>query len=258
MSPVVAAEAFTTLNLMAGTAKNLQQSALTPDDDKVWQRDFKLLCDELAKLADPELGSDLRSEVNFYNAANQVAKGYFNEKPFGGMKSNTGQYGFRLAGAQDLKTTAAGTTPALYSWLQTVAIASGRTLKTGAIGYSSSNVYVCSTANKQAVLAFHRLISYKPSPRIIAVEFNINGVGYAPYVVEPYSKIGKNDKLFKIIPMPGRIILHPGGYFFANLYFDMETGATLPSATPGNVDIELGVFGLVFAEYDYLAATNII
>jgi len=256
--PALPAEKFRKLNLMAGTARSLEQELLTPQDLEIWERDFALICDDLTKLVDPELGSDLRGEKAFYEAAMQVAKGYFDKNPFGGLKSATGQFGFRLITPQDLKTSAAGGTPALYSWVQTAALtASGRSYDTGIIGASAGNAYIRNAANKEAVMAFHRLISYKPSPRIIHVEFNINDYPYVPYSVEPYSKITKENKLFKIIPMPGRVLLHPGGKLYITLWFDTETGAAAPPASQ-SIDIEIALFGLIFGQYDYLASSELV
>ncbi|GAH36940.1 unnamed protein product, partial [marine sediment metagenome] len=87
--PALPAEKFKKLNLMAGTARSLEQDLLTPEDTEVWNRDFDLLCDDMTKLVDPELGADLRAEKAFYDAANQVAKGYFDKNPFGGLKAAT-------------------------------------------------------------------------------------------------------------------------------------------------------------------------
>ncbi|MDO9333432.1 MAG: hypothetical protein Q7T57_02780 [Dehalococcoidales bacterium] len=248
---------FAKMNIMAGTARSLETAPTTQDDNDVWNRDFDLLVDDLSKLADPELGADLASEKDWYTSAFQVAKGYFNNKPFGGMKPATGQYGFRLLGPQDLCTSATSDTPAFYSWVQTVTTTSAKSYANYALGYSAGDVYAQNSSEKRAVIAFHRLLSYKPSPKIILVEFNVNNYPYAPYNVEVFSKIGKVDKLFRIIPMPGRVLLHPGGQFHVNLYFDRETGATVPSGT-ANVDIEVAPFGLVFGEYDYLAAANLV
>lgn len=247
---------FSGLNIMAGTARALQQGDLSGDDKTVWDRDFQILVDDLTNLADEQLGKDLAAEKEFYTASCQVAKGYFDQKPFGGLKAATGQYGFRLIAPQDFKTDAAGATPAWYSWVQTATTSSGKSYKTGALGYGGSNVYARSAANKQAVLAFHRLLSYKPNPKLVYVEFNVNGYPYVPYAVHEFSKVEKAQKLFRIVPMPGRIVLHPGGYCYATLYFDLETGATAPSGT-NDVDIEIGPFGLVFAEYDYLASSEL-
>lgn len=263
--PALPAEKFKRLNLMAGTARSLEQDLLTPEDTEVWDRDFALLCDDLTKLVDPELGSDLRAEKAFYDAANQVAKGYFDKNPFGGLKAATGQYGFRLITPQDLKNSAAGGTPALHSWVQTATmVASSRSYcdwgASGMLGLSQSanQMYVRNAANTKAVVAFHRLISYKPSPRVIHVEFNINDYPYVPYAVEPYSKITKQDKLFKIIPMPGRVILHPGGKMYITFWFDTETGCAPPPAIRDVIDVEIALFGLVFGQYDYLADSALV
>lgn len=264
--PAMQAEKFRKLNLMAGTARSLEQELVTPEDTEVWDRDFALLCDDLSNLVDPELGADLLSEKAFYDAALQVAKGYFDKNPFGGLKAATGQFGFRLISPQDLKQLAAGDNPALYSWVQTATlVASSRSYgQWGASGISTglsqtaNPFYARSAANKKAVIAFHRLISYKPSPRIIHIEFNINDYPYVPYTVEPYSKIAKNDKLFKIIPMPGRVILHPGGRMYITLWFDTETGAVHPPAIRDVIDVEIALFGLVFGQYDYLASAELV
>lgn len=248
---------FAQMNIMAGTGRSLETSPLTGEDNQVWNRDFDLLVRDLKNIVDLQLGADLEAEKSWYTAACAVAKGYF-DKPFGGLKSSTGQFGFRILGPQDLKTTAAGGTPAYYSWEQKVTTTSAKTYKQYALGYSSGSVYARNASENKAVLAFHRLISYKPEPKIILVEFNVNDYPYCPYGVEPFSKIAKSDgKLFKIIPMPARVLLHPGGHFYMHLYFDLGTGASVPSGT-ADVDIEVGPFGLVFAEYDYLAASSLV
>lgn len=253
--PVVTAEAFQRLNLMAGTIRSLEQKALSPDDSAIWNRDFKLICDDLQKLVDPELGADLRSEEAFYMAAAQVAKGYFDGHPFGGLKSATGQFGCRLAIAQDLKTAATATTAKMYSWMQTGPATTASTSKVVKLIGAGAAVYTCSAVNQQEVLAFHRLISYKPSPRIIAVVFTINDYPYPPYTVEPFSKIGKADKLFKILPIPGRVILPPGASIYIDAYIEAEETTSLTGSL--SLDYEVGLFGLVFGEYDYLKDAEI-
>ena len=253
----IKAEDFAKMNIMAGTARGLEQSPLGDEDQQVWDRDFDILVKDLKLVTDPAIGAELEREKDWYTSACMVAKGYFNDKPFGGMKSSTGQYGFRLLGPQDLKTDAAGATPAFYSWLQTVNTTTAKTYKQYLFGYGSAAVFAKNAANKNAVLAFHRLISYNPDPRLILVEFSINDYPYVPYNVELFSKIAKENKLFKIIPMPGRVILHPGGHFYMHAYFDRESGATVP-ALVGTIDVELAPFGLVFAEYDYLAADQLV
>ncbi len=250
-------EQFNSMNIMVGTAKSLEQEMLKPDEMATFERDFQLICNDLARLADPELGADLWAEKDFYVGAAQVAKGYFDKIPFGGMKASTGQFGFRLIGPQDLKQAASATTPAYYSWQQTVQNTASKTYKTYALGYSSGQVYTCNAANSKEVLGFHRLISYKPAPDLILAEWTVNDFPYAPYGVEPFSKVGKANKLFKVIPIPGRVVIHPGGGFHLKLYFDLGTGASTPSSTQVSKDIEIGLFGLVFGEYSYLAGSTL-
>ena len=254
--PTITKAEFTRLSLMAGTVVSLEQELLKPEEVTIWDRDFNMLCDDLARLVDPELAADLRNEKAFYDAANQVAKGYFDKKPFGGLKAGPGQYGFRIIHPQDLYDDAIGTTHAFHSWEQTLTISSaGKTYVTAAIGYGATNCFVKSLSNEKEVLGFHRLISYKPNPRILALEFNINGYPYLPYTVEPFVKIAKNDKLFKILPMPGRVLLHPGGFFYVTFWMDPQTGVSAPSGTP-NFDVEVAPFGLVFGEYDFLRSSE--
>jgi len=251
-----AQDSFAKLNIMAGTARAYEQGELTEEERRLWDRDFDLICTDLEGLVDAQLGADLRDEKDFYTSSCQVAKGYFNDIPFGGLKCSTGQFGFRLLSPQDFKTTATSETPAFYSWVQTVTTSSGHSYATAALGYNGGDMYCQNVASKAAVISFHRLLSYKPSPRLIYVEFSVNGYPYVPYSVHPFSKVDKIGKLFKVIPMPARICLHPGGRMYATLYFDTETGATAPSGTT-DLDIEIGPFGLVFGEYDYLASAAI-
>lgn len=252
----VATDGFGKMNIMAGTARSLETSKLSEDDRKVWNRDFDLLVTDLKNIIDPQLGADLEGEKDFYTSVCEIAKGYFNEKPFGGLKASTGQYGFRMLGPQDLRTAASSASPAFYSWRQTVWTTSAKTYKQYALGYGTAAVFAQNDSEKKEVLGFHRLISFTPSPRIIQVQFTVNSYPYPPYNVELFSKIGKDGKSYKIIPMPARVVLHPGGSFFVHLYFDLQGGASAPSGQSA-VDVEVAPFGLVFGEFDYLDAANL-
>lgn len=251
--PQIAGPEFVRLNLMAGTARVLEQVALTPDDLTIFNRDFDLLVEKLSKV-DPELGHNLGLEKDFYNGVNQVAKGYFNEKPFGGLKSSTGQYGMVFLSPQHLKSSSPGTTPSFYSWGQTLTVNSGYTY-TDVLGSTSAEVYASAETEKKEVLGFHAFLSYKPDPKLILLGMEINDYPYAPWNVEPYAKITKAEKLFKILPMPGRVILHPGGKFSLKGFFDMTSGTGL--GTGLTIDVEIAPFGLCFAEYDQLKDSQI-
>jgi len=251
--PDIVGPAFAKLNLMAGTARTLEQVALSSDDMTIFNRDFDLLVEKLSKI-DPELGHNFSLEKDFYNGVNQIAKGYFNEKPFGGLKASTGQYGMVIISPQHLKTSSSGTTPSYYSWGQTLTVASGYTY-TDILGTTSAECFASAEAENKEVIGFHAFLSYKPDPKLMLLSLEINDYPYAPWNVEPYAKITKAEKLFKILPMPGRIILHPGGKFALKGFFDMTSGSGL--GTGLSIDVEICPFGLCFAEYDQIKDSNI-
>lgn len=249
---VVTAEQFGKLNIMAGTARALEQKELKPDDIAVFNRDFDLLVADLSKLVDPELGRDLADEKEFYLAVCQIAKGYFNDKPFGGLKAATGQYGMRFIIPQDFRDkTAGGDGQQLYSWFQTKTTTT--LLSTyDLFGSSTAPILAETEAEHKNIIAFHRLLSYKPDPQLIMLQFTINDFPYAPYSVEPFCKILKDEKLFKILPLMGRVVLHPGGKLYVKAWVDrMLSGTDVFSGTYTH-DIEIAPFGLLFAEQAYL------
>ena len=243
---------FRNLNIMAGTGRSLEQKALTDFETETFNRDFDLLVNDLSKLVDPELGRDLADEKDFYLAVCQVAKGYLNEKPFGGLKAATGEYGMRFIIPQDFRTASGGGTGSqLYSWFQTKETGAATTAF-DLFGASGTEMLAETESEKKNIIAFHRLLSYKPDPQLIMLQFTINNFPYAPYSVEPFCKILKDEKLFKIIPLMGRIILHPGGKLYVKAWIDrMHSGTTTP-AVAYTLDIEIAPFGLIFAEQAYL------
>ena len=252
-------ERFRKLNILAGTGRALDQKALTDNETETFGRDFDLLVNDLSKLVDPELGRDLADEKEFYLAVCQVAKGYFNEKPFGGLKAATGEYGMRFIIPQDFRTaTGGGTGNQLYSWFQTKMTDGAAVSTFDLFGSSSSPILAETESEAKNIIAFHRLLSYKPDPQLLMLQFTINDFPYAPYSIEPFCKILKDEKLFKIIPLMGRVILHPGGKLYVKAWVDeMLSGTTVWAATYTH-DIEIAPFGLLFAEQAYLNIDNAI
>ena len=57
--PDVSAEVFNNLNLMAGTARSLQQTAVTADETAIFNRDFDMITDNLNRFSDPILADTL-------------------------------------------------------------------------------------------------------------------------------------------------------------------------------------------------------
>lgn len=250
----VTEQQFKKLNLIAGTVRSLEAKPLTEADTEIFNRDFDWIVEHLNKV-DRELGAELAAEKEFYLGACQIAKGYFNDKPFGGLKSSSGQFGMNMIAPQHLKSAATGTLK-YYDWSQTISTDSGDSdadILGGSTG--SVDIYAESTAEEKEVFAFHTLLSYKPSPRVIALEIKVNDVPYPPVVVDIFSRIEKPDKLFKFLPLPGRIVIHPGGKFYIRGWFDCRVGTSTPGSN--SIDIEIAPFGLTFAEYAQFVVANI-
>lgn len=233
------------VNVLAGTIVDLATKALTNEDKAAWDRDFPLLVDNLSRLVDPELADDFSREASFYLLACEVAKGYF-DKPFGGLIPRSGGYGMKLIMPQDMRSSAA--TAAMHKWAQTISV--GTSESWADILGSSSTPYIGDTTSEaRSLIAFHKLISYQPDPQIIGVKLWINEVPYPGFSVEPFLKIAKGaNKQFKVIPLPGRVVAHPGGKYAVGACFEK----TVAFATAQDVDIEVAPLGICFGEYAYM------
>lgn len=244
--PVVEAEKFTKLNLLAGTVTSLGQTALSSDDRVIWDRDFAMLIDTLAKLADPELGQDLANEAEFYLMACQIAKNYFDDKPLGGLTPRSGQFGFRVILPQDM-SSAAAYTAAIHKWAQTISL-SGSVTWADILGSSGSPYFATTTSEAEVALAFHKLISYQPDPKVFGLKLWVNETPYPGWSVEPFAKISKGaNKNFRLLPLPGRVVIHPGGKFAIGGCFQKAKAF----ATAEDIDVEIAPLGLTFCEYDH-------
>lgn len=243
---VVAPEQFTKLNLLAGTVTSLGQTPLSDDDKPVWQRDFAVLLDTLSKLCDPELGADFLAEAEFYLMACQIAKSYFDNKPLGGLTPRSGQYGFRIILPQDI-SSAAAYTAALHKWAQTVSLDASKTWG-NILGSSTSPYYATTTSEARVLFAFHKLISYQPDPGVFGLKLWVNETPYPGWSVEPFAKIRKGaNKNFALLPLPGRVVIHPGAKFAIGGCFQKAKAF----ATAESVDVEIAPLGLTFCEYDH-------
>jgi hypothetical protein len=239
------------LTILAGTGKALERKELTQEEREIYDSDFDLLVNDLTKLVDPDLGRDLSEQKEFYAAVAEVAKGYF-DKPFGGLKCSTGEYGMRFIIPQDFRTQSGGGDGyQYYSWFRTLTTSSGES-DADLWGSSSNPILAETEAEHRTVIAFHRLLSYKPDPRLIMLQLTINSYPYTPYGVEPFAKIMKDEKMFKVIPLPGGIVLHPGGKLYLKVWFDPQSSGTTVMASTTTVDTEIAPFGLLFGEQAYL------
>jgi hypothetical protein len=238
--------------LMVGKIEALKFTELDSREVGIFEADWKLLIEELNKI-DPELGQSFAEEKELYAHAAGVAKGYFQDKPFGGFKAGSGEFGFRLITPQDFATNAtfSTTTNRKKKWSHTMTFdhaSSDIWIYLFAGTSSTTTIKTSTTQDQRNVLCFHKLISYSPSPRLQNMIWTVNRFPYGAFSVEPFGKIEKPFKSWKLIPMPGPILLHPGGELNCKASFDKVLGV----AVAETFTLDIAPLGLVYAEYDYL------
>lgn len=225
------------VDVLTGKIAKLEYKDPTPDEKALFREFFDILIEELRKM-DEELARSYEENYDFYIYALGVAKGYF-DKPYGGKNASSGQFGSVLMRPQDAYYSS---TTQYNHWKRTLTASSTKQNLFG--GGSTDPIKASTTSEKKSVLAFHKLLSYHPSPKLQTVLWTVNRFPYIHHGVEPFSKIPKLGKTFKIIPIPaktpGGVILHPGGQFYTEVFAE-ET-----------VTSEIALLGLCFAEYDYL------
>ena len=209
---------------------------LTDVEKELFGYSWKRKMYELAKI-DPEIAETFEENKAFYLHAAGVAKAYI-EIPYGGDRPSSGQFGDIFIRPQDF----ASELPAakqFNDWKKTITTVGWNDL----FGDSTDPIKSRTTKGEETILAFHKLISYDPSPAIQALMWNVNRFPYTVYTIEPYSKISKAHKVVKLIPLPTGI---PGGCILARMEFYCR--AAIETAK----EIEVAPLGLVFAEYDWL------
>lgn len=236
------------IRLMIGKIAELKVAELTSDEKRLFDSDFRVLTDHLA-LIDPELGRAMEAEKAFYAHAATVAKGYFDQKPFGGLRPSSGQYGMRLFKPQDTGVINWTTTPpvsTVHTWVKTITLPAN-VCWVDLFGTAIAPVKPETRAETRSVHAFHALISYRPGTRLVSYLWNINRLPYSDVSVELYAKIEKPHKTYKLIPLPSQVLVHPGGEYFCRAAFEKADFSAAETIVE-----EIALFGILFAEFDYL------
>lgn len=216
----------TTSGLLTGKATKFEMKSLSASEKERFEADFTFIVEQLRKI-DPEIADDLWDNKDLYLHGATIAKGYF-DKPFQGLRPTSGAFGFRPIVAKDFGI---GNT-----WQKSVSAGWNNFW-----GTSSSPITPSTTLEQRSMFLFHRLISFGPSPKMLAQKWVINEVPYVPFTVEWYVKIEKPHKIIKLIPLPGDgILIHPNGEFYMRAAFE-EAGT-----------VEIAALGIVYAEYNYL------
>lgn len=225
------------IDLLTGKIAKLEYKEPTSDESGLFDESWNQKLGQLGAV-DAELVETFDKNKDLYLYALGVAKGYF-DKPYGGKNASSGQFGDRLITPSDFYY---GSTTQYNNWKKTIAAIGWGAL----FGSSADPIKASTTMEMRTVLAFHKLLSYAPAPKIMMYLWNVNRFPYIAHSIEPHCKIPKAHKTFKLIPLPvrspGGVVLHPGGELYVRAAYE-ELG-----------DLELAVMGLIFAEYDYIKA----
>jgi len=234
------------LRLMVGRIPELKVTKLDADERKLFDNDFELLTTELSRI-DSEFGQSLSEQKPFYVHAAEVAKGYFENKPFGSLRPGSGQYGMRFMRPQDIGTIDWTTLQStVHSWAYTHT-AGANDLWDDL--WNLTRIAPSTTSERRSLHAFHALYSLRPGTKLVSFIWTVNRLPYSDVSVEPYARIEKPFKTFKLIPLPGQLLVHPGGEYRARASVDKYPTAFGTSVT---FTEEVAILGLLFAEYDYL------
>lgn len=219
------------VDLMVGRPKPYAHEEPSDDEKELFNDSFSRKAEEL-KLIDVDIYNSFMNARPFYDHALGVSKAVLGV-PYGGDRCNSGQFGDTFIRPYDLSMSQ---DTEFDTWVKTIASAGWQALW----GSSADPIEPSITAMQKAVHAFHKLIAYGPSPSIQQMAWNVNKFTYPTISVEPFSKISKPEKVIKLIPMPGQVLVLPGGSYFVRMACE-KVGT-----------IEVAPLGLVFAEYKYL------
>jgi len=212
----------------AGKVRELPYTALTPDEEALFDKDFGTILEVLRK-HDAEIAADVDAARPWFKVACGIFKGHF-DLPFGGMETSSGQFGF-------VYPLPAYPFLAANYWLKTVTAGWNNLF-----GSSGSEIAGNSTVGSRRMYAYQGLLSVAGDPKMSAYHFTVNAYTYPPQHTLIYTKIPKKDTWIRSYPFLKKVLIHPTGNHFLKAAFE-QAG-----------QVELIPDGMMIAEHDYLKA----
>jgi hypothetical protein len=239
-------------NIITGKGNAPSQLALSQQEIVDFKNWFDLLVKQKMEI-DEQIGRTYLEAYGFYLQAAAVAKAYMTttNEPFTPLQPTQGEYGVKELDAQDIGVitfTAGNGVSTVHAWQQTITLAASVDWA-NLFGSSGTPVTPSNTASFHSVLAWHGLISYQPGTRVTMLQQNVGSYTYPVTGIEQAAKIDKTFKKFKLLPLEGYFLLIPTNTWYAQAAFQKVVYANAESYTE-----EIGMLGLVFAEYSYLKA----
>jgi len=254
----------------------LSLSSLEQGEQEIFDEDYGGIVRQAYDL-DPQLAQLWLDNYYGYLWCIQQFKNALGGIKFGGSRPTSGQFGFRVFtpqdGASSAVTDASPPSTDVRTWRQSMAVNANTTIQslfpnvkgtlavgtnttgTGA-GIAANTVSPNQTQPSRAVHAFHGFISWNPGTRIVAYRLVVNSIVYPVFNAEHFAKTQKPLKPHRIIPLPngnraagGVAYTGLNGDWRLDAIWDLEDGTYASGFT---VIEEIGVLGLVLAEYTFL------
>jgi hypothetical protein len=240
------------INVITGKGNAPSTVALTQQETQDFRAWFDLIVAQKREI-DESLAKSYQDAYQFYLNAAAIAKAYMTttNEPFTPLQPTQGEYGVKELDPQDIGaiTWSGGNgTSTIHSWVQTISLGASVNWA-NLFGSSGTPVTPSNTASYHSLLAWHGMVSYQPGTRIIQLQQNVGSYTYPCTGVEQAAKIDKTFKKYKLLPMEGFYLLIPTNTWYAQAAFEKVVFANAESYTE-----EIGLLGLVFAEYSYLKA----
>jgi len=215
---------------LTGKVKELPYKPLEDNEIKTFESDFADLVAGLRKL-DDELADTFDAAYEFYLHCAGIFKGIIN-RPFGGIEPSTGQFGMRLLMPQDFIVGGA-----IWSNTWLVDLTAGWQ---DLWGSASTPVSPNNERGREAMFAFHTIVSYGYAPKLEYIKFWVNGYTYPVWSIHDYCKVKKLHKAIWMIHLPKYPLITTDSQFYTRVAAE-EAGKAY-----------LRPLGLTFATFEYL------
>jgi len=211
----------------AGKVRTVPWRPLTDKEAAIFDRDYAIFVAHLQK-HDPEIAANFNAQREWYKAAAGIFAETF-DLPFGGVETSSGEFGFSGPLIPAYPFLAART------WVKTVAAGWG-----ALFGASGSEIAGNSAVTTRRMYGYQSLLSVLGDPKLLALNFNVNGYQYPAFNTLAQIKVPKKETWIREIPLPKKVLVHPTGKHYSRAAYE-QAG-----------QVELIPIGIMFAEHDYL------
>ncbi len=217
------------LKLLTGKAEHTKRVLPTENEASDLYLFVHVIRDNL-DLIDRSLAVLFIRKFEVWEFALSYAKGYFDEKSFS-LNCEANKFSVSLIRPFDFGKKRG-------TWVETIKDIGWQDF----FGSSGNPIIPSTKLGSRTLMVITHLISYQGDPHIQAIRHVINNLKYTEFVVQPWSKVSKSNRSYRLLPiglMDG-ILLVPGDHYYMRASFE-DTGI-----------VEVAPIGLIFYEHEYL------